>query len=219
MSAVYPPASADFDGAGPAVPGDPAGRGSAVDRAYRAARDGDREAFARFYDLTAGAVHGVVLAVVRNPALAQEVTQEVYVELWRLAPRYDAERGGARGWALTVARRRAIDRVRAEQSGRDREERAGRLLATVDEVEPPDAGADTDRRVVVDALRSLSLAQRQALVLAYYGGWTHRDVAEILDIPVGTAKTRIRDGLRKLRDVLGVERGERDDRRHGEGGR
>ena len=165
---------------------------------------GDEAAFGRFYDLTSRLVHGTVLRVVRDPSMADEITQEVYLELWRLAPRYDPGRGTATGWAATVAHRRAVDRVRSEQSRRNREEAdAHRRDIPYDGV--VEAVVDRfDESRVRRALATLSPVQRDAVTLAYYGGNTYREVAALLDVPEGTVKTRIRDGLIKLRDQFGV---------------
>lgn len=184
-------------GAAPAEPLDATGV------LLRAAR-GDEAAFGRFYDLTASVVHGVVLRVVRDPSIAEEVTQDVYVELWRLAPRFDADRGSARSWAATVAHRRAVDRVRSEQARRDRESADATLRAVPVDSVSEEVDDRLDRSRVRRALDSLSDTQRQAVTLAYYGGHTYREVAALLDVPEGTIKTRIRDGLIKLRDQFGV---------------
>lgn len=189
--------SGDADGARPAA-GDALG-----DALYRAGR-GDESAFAEFYDLTAALVHGVVLRVIRDPSMAEEVTQEVFVEIWRLAPRFDAARGSAKSWAATIAHRRAVDRVRSEASRRRREDADGRRdVAAFDSVSET-VGDDLERERVTKALGSLSETQREAVGLAYYGGHTYREVAALLDVPEGTVKTRIRDGLIRLRDTLGV---------------
>lgn len=181
---------------------DPAG--AALSRAAH----GDERAFAEFYDHTAPVVYGTILRVLRNPAMAEEVTQEVFVELWRQAARFDASKGSPRSWAATSAHRRAVDRVRSEQASRARDERDAREAprdhdgvadGVVEEVT-----ANLDRARVVDALAQLSDAQCEAVTLAYYGGHTYREVAALLDVPEGTVKTRIRDGLIKLRDLLGV---------------
>lgn len=186
----------------------PGGAGPATDladTALAASGRGDEAAFARFYDLMAPAVHGTILRVVRDPAMAEEVTQEVFVELWRLAPRFDRSRGSARAWSATIAHRRAVDRVRSEQSRREREARdAGRSTVAYDEVSEA-VGDDLERQRVARALAGLSDPQREAITLAYYGGKTYREVAALLSIAEGTAKTRIRDGLIKLRDTLGVD--------------
>ena len=189
-----------------AVPDDAAETGVELDaeNLLRRAGRGDEAAFSDFYDLTSGLVYGIVVKVVRDPAMAQEVSQEVFVELWRLAPRFDASRGSARAWTSTVAHRRAVDRVRSEQARRSREDADSRqAMVSFDEVSEAVVD-DADRRLVRDALSSLSETQRQAVTLAYYGGHTYREVAALLDVPEGTVKTRIRDGLVKLRDTFGV---------------
>jgi RNA polymerase sigma-70 factor, ECF subfamily len=165
---------------------------------------GDQTAFAELYDSLAPLLHGIVLKVVRDPSQSEEVTQEAFVELWRLAPRYDASRGSVRSWAATLAHRRAIDRVRSEQSARDRTEREAhkRPIQSNDVAELVVANIDGTR--VRKALGRLTEIQRQALELAYFGGHSYREVALLLDVAEGTIKTRIRDGLIRLRDELGV---------------
>lgn len=169
------------------------------------ARLGDQAAFAEFYDLMAATVHGVILRVIRNPAQAEEVTQEVFVELWRLAPRYEPGKGSARAWACTVAHRRAVDRVRSEQSARDRETRLAQPRAPAPDQVGDEIITRLDQERVAAALGQLTETQREAVTLAYYGGHTYRQVAELLNAPEGTIKTRIRDGLIKLRDLLEVD--------------
>jgi RNA polymerase sigma-70 factor (ECF subfamily) len=167
---------------------------------------GSSTAFERLYPLVAGAVYGLALRVVRNPHLAQDVAQEVLVDVWRLAPRFDGSRGSAMAWILTMAHRRSVDRVRREQSQRDRTARAATFG------EPPDHDVVVtelegawDAALVRRALDSLTTVQRQAIDLAYYQGYTYHQVGTVLGIPPGTAKTRIRDGLIRLRDAMGVE--------------
>ena len=172
--------------------------------ALRAAGRGDESAFGEFYDLTASMVHGIVTRVVRDPAISEEVTQEVFVELWRLAPRYDDKRGTARGWAATIAHRRAVDRVRSEQASRGRDQREFYERPTPTDVVSEEVIDELDRTRVERALADLSDTQREAVTLAYYGGHTYREVAVLLGVPEGTVKTRIRDGLGRLRDQFGV---------------
>lgn len=182
--------------------GDPAAK---LDATMSAVARGDETAFAELYDQLAPVVHGVVLRVVRNPAQAEEVTQEVFLEIWRLAARYDRTKGAPKSWCCAIAHRRAVDRVRSEQAARDREDR-DHLRA------PPPPGDSVEEAVaeqflaqrVRDGLDALTDLQRSAVELAYYGGHTYREVAVLLDIAEGTAKTRIRDGLIRLRDHLGV---------------
>lgn len=191
------------DASGPS--GDPADR---LVELIRAAGRGDQGAFAELYDATAGLVHGIVLRVVRDPAQTEEVVQEVFVELWRLAPRFDSARGTVTAWAATIAHRRAVDRVRSEQASRTRVEReSANAVRDHDMVSEPvvdRAFADFERRRVRRALDRLTEMQRQAIELAYFGGHTYREVAVLLGEPEGTIKTRIRDGMIRLRDELGA---------------
>jgi RNA polymerase sigma-70 factor (ECF subfamily) len=166
---------------------------------------GDVLAFERLYDRIAGSVLGVVRRVLRDPAQSEEVTQEVMTEIWRTATRFDPERGGASTWVLTMAHRRAVDRVRSAQSATDRDLKVALLDQTpaYDEVaEAVESRLEAEQ--VRKALGSLTELQREAVRLAYYGGYTQREVAELLDVPLGTIKTRLRDGLIRLRDELGV---------------
>jgi RNA polymerase sigma-70 factor (ECF subfamily) len=166
---------------------------------------GDESAFERFYDALVPGVHGVVLQVVRNPAHAEEVTQEVFVEAWRTAARFDATRGSARAWLTTMARRRAIDRVRAAQASSDRDLRVGSASMDRDaDVTADAAEVRLEQQQVRRCLGGLTELQREAVTLAFYRGHTHREVAGLLDVPLGTVKTRLRDGLIRLRDCLGV---------------
>lgn len=164
---------------------------------------GDQAAFETLYDRVVAQVLGVGLRVLRDRALAEEVTQEVLVEVWRKADRFDPERGTASGWITTLAHRRAVDRVRSEQASRDRDERVSRR----DEARSYDEVADEvqlrlDHWQVRRALATLTERQREAIELAYFGGHTYRDVARVLGIPEGTAKSRLRDALLRLRAAL-----------------
>ncbi|MBW8173500.1 ECF RNA polymerase sigma factor SigK [Ornithinimicrobium sp. Arc0846-15] len=164
----------------------------------------DQDAFAQLYDLVSPRLHGLVIRVLRDVAQAEEVTQEVFLQVWRTAENYDPERGSALSWLLTLAHRRAIDRVRSAQSQSDRdlayESRADRPPPnpTMEEVEEKMAA-----QAVRSAVTDLGPPHQEALELAYFDGLTHREVADRLGIPLGTAKTRIRDGLRKLREQMG----------------
>jgi RNA polymerase sigma-70 factor, ECF subfamily len=169
---------------------------------------GDQAAFADLYDAVAGLVHGVVLKIVRDPSQTEEVVQEVFVELWRVAPRFDPTRGTVTAWVATIAHRRAVDRVRSEQAGRNRVEReATRIERPHDDVAEGVIARDQsqfERHRVRRALDRLTSMQREAVELAYFGGHTYREVAVLLDVPEGTVKTRIRDGMIRLRDELGA---------------
>ncbi|MFD3520825.1 sigma-70 family RNA polymerase sigma factor [Streptomyces sp. NPDC058653] len=166
---------------------------------------GDQEAFTRVYDLVCGPVLGLVRSVLRDPAQSEEVTQEVLLEVWRSAPRYQASRGSGMTWVLTLAHRRAVDRVRSAQASSDRERRAALLDRTpaFDEV-TEQVESRLEREQVRRCLRTLTELQRQSVTLAYYQGLAYREVAELLSVPLGTVKTRLRDGLIRLRDCLGV---------------
>ncbi|QKW10464.1 sigma-70 family RNA polymerase sigma factor [Streptomyces sp. NA04227] len=166
---------------------------------------GDHDAFASLYDAVSGPVLGLVRSVLRDPAQSEEVAQEVLVEVWRTAARYRAEKGGVMTWVLTLGHRRAVDRVRAAQAATDREQRAAlleRMPAFDDVVEQVEARLD--REQVRRCVRTLTEIQRESVTLAYYRGLTYREVAELLSVPLGTVKTRLRDGLIRLRDCLGV---------------
>ncbi|MGW0147351.1 sigma-70 family RNA polymerase sigma factor [Streptomyces sp. NPDC003333] len=166
---------------------------------------GDQEAFATVYDAVAGSVLGVARAVLRDQAQSEEVAQEVLVEVWRTAPRYRPERGTAINWILTLAHRRAVDRVRSVEAAAARDTKAA-LLAhqpAYDEV-TEQVENRLEQEQVRRCLRTLTEVQRQSVTLAYYRGLTYREVAEVLSLPLGTVKTRLRDGLIRLRDCLGV---------------
>ncbi|MFH9861099.1 sigma-70 family RNA polymerase sigma factor [Streptomyces sp. NPDC017202] len=166
---------------------------------------GDEKAFAMVYDAVVGSVLGVARAVLRDQAQSEEVAQEVLVEVWRTAPRYRAERGTAINWILTLAHRRAVDRVRSVEAAAVRDHKAALLDRTpeYDEV-TEQVEARLEREQVRRCLRTLTGIQRQAVTLAYYRGLTYREVAEALTLPLGTVKTRLRDGLIRMRDCLGV---------------
>ena len=149
---------------------------------------------------------GVARRVVRDTSLAEEVTQEVFVEIWRSAPHYDASRGSAATWVVTIARRRAVDRVRSEQSQRLRIETFG-LRANDPDGDVAEAVNDSlDAERVRRALAELPDQQRAVIQLAFVDGWTHHEIAAHLGLPLGTVKGRVRSGLRRLRLVIGDTR-------------
>ncbi|MGB8861537.1 MAG: ECF RNA polymerase sigma factor SigK [Ilumatobacteraceae bacterium] len=169
----------------------------------RRAGRGDQAAFAELYDALSPLVYGVVLKVVRDPSQAEEVTQEVFVELWRLAARFDGSKGSAKSWAATLAHRRAIDRVRSEQASRVRQDRDANQAVREHDVVVAEVESSLEQVRVRRALGQLSELQREAVELAYFGGHTYREVAVLLDVAEGTVKSRIRDGMIRLRDELG----------------
>lgn len=167
--------------------------------------DGDQRAFSELYDLMASRMLGLVRHVLKDHAQSEEVVQEVLLEVWQTASRFDPNKGKAVTWMLTMAHRRAIDRVRSAQASRDRDTKIGirdlgREVDTVSE----SAEISIEHKRVEKAMARLSDLQRQAVELAYYGGYTQSEVAEMLNIPLGTVKTRLRDGLIRLRTELGV---------------
>ena len=175
----------------------------------RAVADDDQDAFATLFDQVAPRVLGLVLRIVRNRAVAEEVTQEVMLQVWRQADRFDPGRGSPLAWVLTLAHRRAVDRVRAEQSQSDRLHRYESQQTPAYDATAEEAVGRVEAGAVHRALAQVGEPHRTTLELAYFGGLTHREVAQRLDIPLGTAKTRIRDGLRKLRTSMGG--GEQDE--------
>ena len=164
---------------------------------------GDTEAFEAVYDRLAGPVYGVILRVLRDPSQSEEVTQEVLLEVWRTAARFDPAMGGAATWVTTIAHRRAIDRIRSTTAAADREQKTADVRPPHDEVAEA-VEASLDRERVRRCLESLTEMQRESITLAYYGGHSYRQVAELLNVTLGAIKTRIRDGLIRMRDCLGV---------------
>jgi RNA polymerase sigma-70 factor (ECF subfamily) len=167
--------------------------------------EGDQEAFGELYDQISPRVFGLIRRLLVDHAQSEEVTQEVFLEIWQSATRYQPTRGGATTWILTMAHRRAVDRIRSSQSGRDRDVKIGirDYVAEYDNVaETVETTIENER--VKEALSQLTELQRQAVTLAYYGGYSHSEVAAMLSVPIGTVKTRLRDGMIRLRDELGV---------------
>ena len=164
---------------------------------------GDQVAFTELVERIRPQALRVARGVVRDPSIAEEVAQEVLTEVWLKADRFDPAKGTVVGWVATLTRRRAVDRVRSEQAGRDRDDRVARRS----QVREVDVVADEvelrlEHWQVRRALTELSDRQREAIELAYFAGHTYRDVARVLGIPEGTAKSRLRDGLLRLREAL-----------------
>lgn len=205
VSDLRPDPGGESSRTGPGLVGREADAAHLADLIDRSAR-GHEEAFAELYDLTSSRIYGIVLRVLRSADHSAEVTQEVYVEVWRQSARYARDKGSVMAWMSTMAHRRAVDRVRSVSSEVVRDERYAASDA--------DRGGDqvwehVDQRLDVERVRkgmaSLTTIQREALSLAYFGGYTQSEVASLLKLPLGTVKTRIRDGLIGLRDALGVE--------------
>ena len=166
---------------------------------------GDHRAFELLYTELAGPVYGVVRQVLRDPAQSEEIAQEVLLEIWRTASRFDPAKGSPAAWALTIAHRRAVDRVRSETASSRREEKAALDPGSVDDDVAEVVAATLDRQRVRRCLDGLTELQRESIKLAYYGGYSYPQVAQLLDVALGTVKTRIRDGLIRMRDCLEVE--------------
>jgi RNA polymerase sigma-70 factor, ECF subfamily len=187
---------------GLAPPG--AGAGEDLDGLLLRVAAADQPAFDQVYRKLARPAYGVIRRVLRDPARSEEVTQEVMLEVWRTAARFDPGQGRAATWVLTIAHRRAVDRVRTESAASAREQKT----AWVD-TGPADPVADIveaglDRQRVRGCLEGLTEVQRQSITLAYYGGYTYRQVADQLGATLAAIKSRIRDGLLRMRDCLGV---------------
>jgi RNA polymerase sigma-70 factor (ECF subfamily) len=201
------PISADDSDAPPAVfdaAAVPPTGGDLAELLKRSGR-GDEAAFAQLYDATSARAYGLAVRVVRDPSQAEEVTQEAFLEIWRTASRFDAGRGSAVSWVLTLVHRKAVDRVRSAEASTRRDTSYHQGNQPVEHDSTAEAAhASLEARRVRQAMDSLTEVQRQALELAYFKGYTHTEVAKMLDLPVGTAKTRIRDGLIRLRDTMGV---------------
>jgi RNA polymerase sigma-70 factor (ECF subfamily) len=164
---------------------------------------GDRVAFSQLYDRMQPRVLGLSMRVIRDISHAEEVSQEVFLEVWQLAASFDAEKGSAVSWILRKAHSRSIDRVRSSQSGRARDLRIGvRDLAepSADVFETVALKINSEK--VERALGTLPVNQREAVSLAHLGGYSHSEVSQMLQVPIGTVKTRIRAGIDRLRVEL-----------------
>lgn len=165
---------------------------------------GDQSAFGDLYDVIAPRVLGSIQRLLIDSAQSEEVAQEVFLEVWQSAPTFDPNKGRAIGWIMTMAKRRAIDRIRAAQAAHDRDLRIGIRDYRVEDDVAEAAELTVERERVGRAMERLTAVQRQAIALAYDGGYTHAEIAELLVVPIGTVKTRLRDGMIRLRDELGV---------------
>ena len=165
---------------------------------------GDQGAFEALYERLARPAYGLIRKVLRDPAQSEEVVQEVLLEVWRTASRFDPARGGAATWVLTIAHRRAVDRVRSEAAAAGREQRTSQAAGAARDDVADSVEATLDAELLRRRLEGLSDVQRESITLAYYGGYTYPEVAKLLEVALGPIKSRIRDGLNRLRDCLGV---------------
>lgn len=175
-----------------------------VERLLLRVAAGDQAAFGELYDETAPRVLGSIRRLLIDHAQSEEVAQEVFLEIWQSAGRFDPNKGGATVWILTMAKRRAIDRIRSAQSARDRDTRVGIRDFRVEDGVAEAAEIAVERERVGTAMEQLSDAQRQVITLAYDGGYSHSEISDLLQVPIGTVKTRLRDGMIRLRSELGV---------------
>ncbi|MFC4034276.1 sigma-70 family RNA polymerase sigma factor [Streptomyces polygonati] len=183
----------------------PVPRLGALESLLESVSRGDQSAFETLYTAVAGSVLGLIRRVVRDPAQSEEVAQEVLIEVWRCAARFDAGQGSAMAWIMTLAHRRAVDRVRSAQASTDREQKAAQRdhRPAFDEV-TEQVERRLEREQVRRCLGQLTELQHESVTLAYYRGYTYQETAEVLGVALGTVKTRLRDGLIRLRDCLGV---------------
>ncbi len=188
-----------------AAAGDEPGRDPDLGGLLARVARGDHQAFELVYGELAGPVYGVVRQVLRDPAQSEEIAQEVLLEIWCTASRFDPARGSAAAWALTIAHRRAVDRVRSENAGSRREQKAAPDLSGADDDVAEVVAARLDQQRVRRCLGGLTDLQRESIKLAYYGGYTYPQVAQLLGVALGTVKTRIRDGMIRMRDCLEVD--------------
>jgi RNA polymerase sigma-70 factor (ECF subfamily) len=166
---------------------------------------GDQNALAELYDSFSPRVFGLIRRLLVDHAQSEEVLQDVFLEIWQSASRFDPNKGRASTWVMTLAHRRAVDRIRSAQADRERDVRIGMRDVGRDFDQASEAAEiSIEHERVTAAMSRLSEAQRQAISLTYYGGLSQSELAEALNVPLGTVKTRLRGGMIRLRDELGV---------------
>lgn len=166
----------------------------------------DKHAFSALYDALAPTVYSVCLSVLRNPALAEEVAQDVFVEVWTSAAKFDPQRGNARSWVGRLAQGRPVDKLRSHVAAVQRDDRDSKLEhATFAEPIEDEALNNVEAHLLRRAVDEIGEPHSTAVALAFFDGLTHAELAESTGVPLGTAKTRVRDGVKKLKAVLGKE--------------
>ena len=165
---------------------------------------GDQAAFAGVYDMLSPRAFGLILRVLVDRSQSEEVLQEVFLEVWQSAARFAPNKGQGRSWVLTIAHRRAVDRVRSAQASTDRDVRVGlRDVGVAFDGVAEEVELRIEGQRVSEALATLPAPQREAITLAYYGGYSQSEIAALVGAPLGTIKTRMRDGLSRLRVEMG----------------
>ncbi|OFS26993.1 RNA polymerase subunit sigma [Brevibacterium sp. HMSC07C04] len=178
------------------------------DRLLESVRAGDKVAFAELYDVLAPQILGLTTHILRDRAQVEEVTQEVFVEVWLSAHTFDPHRGSAKSWVLRLAKSRAIDRLRSWRSSqaRDTDDFNSQLTTWVAAAED-EAQQRLESEELQELIDSIGEPHRSALMLAYFGELTHQEIADATGVALGTAKTRVRDGLQKLRKAVSLKGG------------
>ena len=184
-----------------AEPSSPPGDDDLLQRVAR----GDDAAFGALYDSLGSSVYGLARRVIRDPARAEEVAQEVFLQVWQTAARFDPDRGRAKSWVLTLAHRRAVDAVRRDQSATNRERSYDWTPGPDHDVVEETVSLTLEHEQVRRCMEGLTELQHEAITLAYFQGYTYAETAEVLGANTSTIKTRMRDGLVRLRDCMGVE--------------
>ncbi|MET3952667.1 sigma-70 family RNA polymerase sigma factor [Arthrobacter sp. UYEF36] len=163
---------------------------------------GDHQAFSEFYLRTSRQVTGLVQRVIIDRELSAEVVQEIYIVVWQDAAKYRPDTGTPMAWLMTIAHRRAVDKVRANQSSRNRDHRWATTAPNAYDGVLDAVAEKMDARILIASLACLSDLQRESIVLAYFGSLTYREISVKLCVPLPTVKSRIRGGLQKLRTQL-----------------